>query len=403
MRIQRIMLAALLLAALLIVMLPGCQLAEEPEARLRERISIDARDDAYFYNGADTIWYTDDHSTVSGRIAGDAGAMVLSAPTAVGTATPALVVNNAGVSNIFEVRDASTPVWYVANGGSVVSSGSQTLSGGQTINNWLKVAAPTAIATATPGVVIDSLGVSNILEVRDAATPVFTVNNGGAWASTGAGTHSSGQTINNWAVVAAPTAIATATPAAVIDSLGVSNILEVRDGGTAIAQFQNGGALDLIANPIVQDLGSENVGVLPSVCTVSITYTALAGGTGTVCTIGDGEIWHVEYVFANVTEDWDTTGDDALVEIGDGSDTDGLLDLDDAELQAADTEGTGAPAGWEGFMSTDTRGAYLANGHGFIYAPSGAAETIDYIIDETSGETFTAGALTVYVVYTRLQ
>lgn len=41
------------------------------------------------------------------------------------------------------------------------------------------VSAPTAIATATPALVVDSLGVSNILEVRDAATPVFAIRNGG--------------------------------------------------------------------------------------------------------------------------------------------------------------------------------------------------------------------------------
>ncbi len=161
-------------------------------------------------------------------------------------------------------------------------------------------------------------------------------------------------------------------------------------------------SLDLNNTFLDQDLGTENLGSLPTVCSLSITYTVAAGGTGTVCTIAASEIWFIHAVFAEVTTNWDATGDDVLVEIGDGSDTDGLLDLDDAELQAADVEGTGAPAGWQGFMSTDTRGAYLANGHGFIYNPGGT-ETIDYIIDETSGETITAGALTVYVVYTRLQ
>lgn len=155
-------------------------------------------------------------------------------------------------------------------------------------------------------------------------------------------------------------------------------------------------------NGISVPSGLENIG-LPTVLSQTITYTAAAGGTGTIATVADGEIWYIHAVFAQVTTNWDATGDDALVEIGDGNDPDGLLDLDDAELQAADTEGTGAPAGWQGFMSTDTRGAYLANGHGFIYAPSGSAETIDYVIDETSGETLAAGQLTVYVVYTRLQ
>lgn len=109
----------------------------------------------------------------------DADNLVVSAPTAIGTATPAAVINSLGVSNLLEVRDAATPVFTINNGGAVVGAGAGTYAGGQTINNWAKVAAPTAVATATPAMVVDSLGVSTILEVRDAATPVFTVNNGG--------------------------------------------------------------------------------------------------------------------------------------------------------------------------------------------------------------------------------
>ena len=39
------------------------------------------------------------------------------APTSVGTATPAAVIDSLGVSNLFEVRDAATPVAYIADGG----------------------------------------------------------------------------------------------------------------------------------------------------------------------------------------------------------------------------------------------------------------------------------------------
>jgi len=94
--------------------------------------------------------------------------MYVNAPTAIATATPALMVNSLGVSNLFEVRDASTPVAQFYNGGGA------------------KIAAPTAIATAVPALVVDSLGVSNLFEVRDAATPVFAVNNGGAVVAGGA-------------------------------------------------------------------------------------------------------------------------------------------------------------------------------------------------------------------------
>jgi hypothetical protein len=281
--------------------------------------------------------------------------------------------------------------------------GAQGVSGGISNFTGLDVAAPTVFATATPAVLINSLGAGNILEVRDASTPVWTINNGGAVVQTGASTHSGGQTINNWLNLAAPTAIATATPAAVINSAGVSAILEVRDGGTTIAQFRNGGALDLIANPIIQDVDTENQGVLPSIVSTAITYTAAAGGSGTVATIADGEIWFVHAVYVNVTTDFDATGDDATLDIGDGGDVDGLCNLDDAELQAADVEVTGMNAGWQCLGSTDVVGAYLTNGLGMVYAPSGAAETIDWLIDEGTGETITAGAATIYVVYTRIQ
>jgi hypothetical protein len=99
--------------------------------------------------------------------------LVITEPTTVATATPGAVINSLGLGNILEVQDASTPVFTINNGGNRVAAG------GQTNNNWIKVSAPTAIATATPAAVIDSLGLSNILEVRDAATPVFAVRNGG--------------------------------------------------------------------------------------------------------------------------------------------------------------------------------------------------------------------------------
>jgi len=59
--------------------------------------------------------------------------------------------------------------------------------GAQDVTNLtgLEIVAPTTMPTATPAAVIDSLGLSNILEVRDAATPVFAIQNGGNIAQTG--------------------------------------------------------------------------------------------------------------------------------------------------------------------------------------------------------------------------
>lgn len=163
-----------------------------------------------------------------------------------GTATPALMVQNGGSGMSLELRNGSaTPVYQISG------AGASTYSGGQTFNNFVSITAPTSVATAVPALKVDSSGgLSRLFEVRDSATPVFYVNDGGTWASTGAGTHSDGQTINDWARVAAPTDIATATPAAVIDSAGVSVLLEVRDAATPVARFPNGGGLDMLAGAI---------------------------------------------------------------------------------------------------------------------------------------------------------
>lgn len=46
-------------------------------------------------------------------------------------------------------------------------------------SNWVKITAPTAIATATPAMVVNSAGVSRLLELQKNATPVFSVNGAG--------------------------------------------------------------------------------------------------------------------------------------------------------------------------------------------------------------------------------
>ncbi len=121
-----------------------------------------------------------------------------------------------------------------------------------------------------------------------------------------------------------------------------------------------------------------------------------------VATIADGEIWLVHQVLVKVTTNFDCTGDDCVMTVGDGNDADGFIVLADAEMQAADTEGTGFAAGWQG-QAAATQGVYQdGNWNGFVYAPSGAAETIDWALT-ASGNDFAAGAATIYVVYTRIQ
>jgi len=89
------------------------------------------------------------------------GPLAVSAPTAIATATPALLVNNLGVSQLASIQDGGTEVLGIRNGGGVV------------------VSAPTAIATAQPALVVNSDGLSRLVEVQDAATAVFAINDSG--------------------------------------------------------------------------------------------------------------------------------------------------------------------------------------------------------------------------------
>jgi hypothetical protein len=190
--------------------------------------------------------------------------------------------------------------------------------------------------------------------------------------------------------------LTTTDDATVTDDLGVT-------GDTTI-----GGGLDVDGTSNLDDVdidgvtnlvtGTEHIG-LPSILSTAI----LSDTDGALWTIGDGEIWIIHNVYCHVTTNFDCDGDDCTLQIGDGSDPNGLLDLVDAELQTTDVDVANGAAGWQGY-GADTIGAYLAAGAGFIYNPSGAAETIDVDIEDTSGSTDpSAGAATCYLVYTRVQ
>ena len=240
----------------------------------------------------------------------------------------------------------------------------------------------------------------------------------------------------------------TATPVLRVNQDGTGKIAEFLDGGTVIASFNDGGGLSLSSgvtgavdlngaaltldddadstliadtddqlelalggadvltvttsvlnlddHSITQDVNTENI-MLPSVLTVPIVYST---ASGTVATIADGEIWLVHSVFVRTTTNFDCTGDDCTLIIGDGNDDNGFISAADANLQATFTEATGYAAGLFG-IENGSGGAYtLDDGGPFFYGPSGAAETIDYTIGGTSPA---AGNATIYVVYTRVQ
>ena len=176
----------------------------------------------------------------------------------------------------------------------------------------------------------------------------------------------------------------------VADDATISDDLTVADAVTI------SGATALVGVITGPAIGVENLR-LPTIDSATIITTTNAA----LWTVGAAEIWWIDRIFCNVTTNFDCTGDDCTIEIGlTGGDIDGFLDLDDAELQAADAEIAGLTAGWQGFGSTDTRGTFFAAGGGVILGN----DTIDIVLEDNSASTNpTAGAATCYIVYTRLQ
>ena len=111
---------------------------------------------------------------VSGGVSSFTGLHV-AAPTVVATATPALMVDSAGVSRLFEVRDAATPVFSVNNGGSVTRVGNDALTGNLTI---------TGAASVSSNLTVTGVGILST-RARLTAQTVLTVTNGAAFTATG--------------------------------------------------------------------------------------------------------------------------------------------------------------------------------------------------------------------------
>jgi len=187
-------------------------------------------------------------------------------------------------------------------------------------------------------------------------------------------------------------AVAVTGALAVTGAASVASTLEVTDATTLTGATGVTGMLSPNGG-ITTTVNVENIGV-PTVVSTAVTFES----SGALWTIGDGEIWVIHGLWLNVTTNFDSGGsNDNTLQVGDGGDANGLLDMVDAELQAAAVQVTGAVAGWHGSMAA-TLGAYMADGM-FIYAPSGADETIDIVTGGTGAD---AGAGTLYMMYTRI-
>lgn len=109
------------------------------------------------------------------------------------SADPCVISNWGRDINVYS-DEQSTSKFSVdgATGDTVIAgtlgvTGALTQSGGQSNSNYFSVSAPTAVASATPAVRINSLGANNdLLVVEKNSTPVFKVGNSGALTISGA-------------------------------------------------------------------------------------------------------------------------------------------------------------------------------------------------------------------------
>jgi hypothetical protein len=168
--------------------------------------------------------------------------LIVEAPTYQATNEPAMQVDNDGVSNVFEVLDGGTPALVVDSDGNTTISGTCS---GCSVNSasGLRITQPTAATTATPALAVNSLAAgANLLEVQDASTPVFVVENGGD------------HTIAGNVAIAQPTAAATATPMVYANTAAdAPDLLVVAKDATPVVSVHNDGTLDVEGDVDVGD------------------------------------------------------------------------------------------------------------------------------------------------------
>lgn len=136
-------------------------------AAVRERIAINTPSDSYIYNGADIIWYSDDHSTQKVRILGESGGIDA---TGVITADGGMVFsgNLADENGSFRIND------------NAIITGSLILQGNLSDNGASVRIADALLVTGTLGV-SSQINAANGIAVTNniTATGALTVTNWG--------------------------------------------------------------------------------------------------------------------------------------------------------------------------------------------------------------------------------
>lgn len=235
----------------------------------------------------------------------------IAAPTAQPTATPAVHINVEGVNAPLMISKASTPVASVSGAGgatfeTLVVNGASTLTGAVNAAAALAtgrqvVTIPTAQATATPGVFVNSAGAVGALQVWALnATPVASLDRSGNLSNSGT-IKATGAVYNvmpilakteSYAVTAADTGAVIKSSGSITMTLpgaavGLNYCIVNYDGGDLVIAFTD--ATDVAINE-VNSPGDRvtNTTALDNICLVAIDTTNWATVGTSIGTWADG-------------------------------------------------------------------------------------------------------------------
>jgi len=264
-----------------------------------------------------------------------------------------------------------------------IDEGNEIVSLGVSHFSGIHVSVPTDVATATPGLMVDCAGVGNCFEIRDGGTPVAQWGDGGAFTGSGARTFSG--------LVNANGGIAVDTSAfTVADATGntvVSGTLAVSGTSTlaGLANADGGIAVDTSAFTVADATGNT---VVSGTLTVSGTSTlaGLANADGGIAV--DTSAFTVADATGNTVVSGTLTVSGTSTLAG-AVNADGGIAVDTSAFTVADATGNTVVSGTLTVSGTSTL-AGLANADGGI-----AVDTSAFTVADATGNTVVSGTLAV--------
>jgi hypothetical protein len=157
--------------ALVLALALGLAACQGEERAVRERIAIDARSDSYFYNGADLIFYSDDHSTDTITLDGGEGSIELSTLTLSGDLTAATAAIGGGYGDTGASISAAGVGQF---NGALTVDGASTLTGAVSAPGGMTGDVTGALTLATDDFVTLTPGTSITVTNGAAFTPTAT-------------------------------------------------------------------------------------------------------------------------------------------------------------------------------------------------------------------------------------